>query len=81
MTELIERADRFVRFTFNAANCTCNARIQLCIQSYVGENETGEGVSPADSERWISENYSIINSVENRQGAEKLSIHRSRALR
>ena len=46
----------------------------------VRREREGEDVSPADSERWISEIYSIINSVENRQGAEKLSIHRSRAL-
>jgi len=57
-----------VGFTFNAANYRCDACIHLCIQSYLGENERREDVSLADSERWISKNYSIINSVENRQG-------------
>src|SRR5262245_1120161 len=35
---------------------------------------------PSRLRMWVTENYSIINTRENRQGAEKLDIHPSRAL-
>ena len=66
-------------FILNAANYRCDICIQPCTQSYLERERKGRTV-PSRLRTRVSENYSIVNMVENRQGAEKLDIHPSRAL-